>query len=84
MLHGEATVSQWAREWLEANQDELQARNRSDLLIKELPSHLRTPYHVGSQTESRFWGPVSVKLDQHGRLYVTEHSRGRIQVYETS
>ena len=83
MLHGEATVSQWAREWLDVNQDELQARNRSDLLIKELPPHLRTPYHVGSQTESRFWGPVSVKLDQHGRLYVTEHSRARIQVYET-
>ena len=82
VLYGEATLSLWAKQWLEVNQDELQARERSDLHVRDLPPHLRTPYHVGSQTESRFWGPVSVKLDPLERLYVTEHSRSRIQVYE--
>ena len=80
-VYGEATLSQWALEWLEVNQDEYQARKRADLHVKGLPPHLRTPYHVGSQTEPRFWGPVSVKLDQQERLYVTEHSRARIQIY---
>ena len=82
MLHGEATLSKWALEWLDANPDEFQARKRSDLLVKELPAHLRTPYHTASQTEPLFWGPVSVKLDAGGRLYVTEHSRSRIQIYD--
>ena len=84
MLHGEATLSKWASEWLDANLDEFQARTRSDLLLEEVPARLRTPYHTASQTEPLFWGPVSVKLDADGHLYVTEHSRSRIQIYETS
>ena len=84
MLSGEATLSKWAAEWLEVNQDELGARNRSDLLVKELPKHLQTPFHSASQTEPVFWGPVSVKLDANDRLYITEHSRHRIQIYEQS
>ena len=84
MLHGQATLSKWALEWLEVNQDEFQARKRSDLAVKELPSHLRTPYYVASQTEHLFWGPVSVELDAQNRMYVAEHSRHRIQIYEKS
>ena len=83
-LYGESTLSQWALEWLEVNQDEFQVRKRTDLLVKELPPHLRTPYHLGSQSEPRFWGPVSVKLDAQERLHVTEHGRARIQVYGKS
>ena len=82
ILRGEATLSKWAEEWLEVNQDEYEARKASRLLVEELPDHLRTPYHVASQTEPLFWGPVSVKLDSEDRLYVTEHSRHRIQIYE--
>ena len=81
-LRGEATLSKWAEEWLEVNQDEYGARRASDLDVKDLPEHLRTPYHVASQTEPIFWGPVSVSLDSEDRLYVTEHSRHRIQIYE--
>ena len=84
MLYGEATLSKWAEEWLEVNLDEYDLRKQSDLLVKELPAHLRTPYHTASQTEPMFWGPVSVKVDSEDRLYVTEHSRHRIQVYEQS
>ncbi len=81
MLRGEATLSKWAEEWLEVNQDEYDARKASELDVGDLPSHLRTPYHIASQTEPIFWGPVSVKLDSEDRLYITEHSRHRIQIY---
>ena len=82
MLEGEATLSKWAEEWLEVNLDEYELRKESDLLVKELPSHLQSPYHKASQSEPNFWGPVSVKIDSDDRLYVTEHSRHRIQIYQ--
>ena len=82
ILQGRATLSKWAIEWLDVNKDELNARQAADLEIKNLPSHLDTPYHIASQTEHMFWGPVSVKIDKNQRLYVTEHSRHRIQIYE--
>ena len=82
MLEGEATLSKWAEEWLEVNPDEYDLRKESTLLVKDLPKHLTTPYHQGSQSEPIFWGPVSVKVDSEDRLYVTEHSRHRIQVFE--
>ena len=81
-LQGEATLSKWAAEWLDVNQDELNARHTADLAIKTLPSHLNTPYHKASQTEHIFWGPVSVKIDKAQLLYVTEHSRHRIQIFD--
>ena len=81
MLQGEATLSVWAEEWLGVNPDEYGARNRSALLVKDLPVHLTSRYHTASQSEPIFWGPVSVSLDSQDRLYVTEHSRHRIQVY---
>ena len=82
MLYGEATLSMWAEEWLEVNQDEYGARRASQLLVEDLPAHLRAPYHAASQSEPIFWGPVSVTLDSQDRLYVTEHSRHRIQIFE--
>ncbi len=82
MLRGEATLSKWAEEWLEVNKDEYDLRKQSDMLIEEFPDHLTSAYHRGSQSEPIFWGPVSVKLDSEDRLFVTEHSRHRIQVFE--
>ena len=82
MLRGQATLSKWAEQWLDANQDELTARNRSNLKIDWLPDHLRSPYQVSAQTEHLFWGPVSAKIDESDRLFITEHSRARIQVYK--
>ena len=80
-LRGQATPSKWAQEYLDVNPEEKQERERSNL-IPELPPHLDTPYLVSSQTEPYFWGPVSVKLDRGGRLYVTEPPRHRFQVYQ--
>jgi DNA-binding beta-propeller fold protein YncE len=67
-LHGEATLSKWAREFIEASPDVAAKRKMA----------------TGLEAEKRFWGAVSVRVDDMSRLYVAEHSRHRIQVYERS
>jgi len=74
-------MSKWGEEYLASNPEERAERDVSNL-IPELPAHLNTPYHISSQTEPYFWGPVSVSLDDKGRLYVTETNRHRFQVYQ--
>ncbi|PKB71295.1 MAG: hypothetical protein BZY87_06235 [SAR202 cluster bacterium Io17-Chloro-G6] len=81
LLRGEATVSKWAEDYFASNPEEKAERDVSNLK-PDLPPHLNTPYHISSQTEPYFWGPVSVTLDQSGRLYVTETNRHRFQVYQ--
>ena len=81
LLRGQATVSKWADDYFATNPEEKKERDSSNL-IPTLPDHLNTPYHVSSQTEPYFWGPVSVSLDREGRLYVTETNRHRFQVYQ--
>jgi len=80
-LRGEATLSKWAEEYFATNPEEKRERDGANL-IPSLPPHLYTPYHISSQTEPYFWGPVSVTLDDSGRLYVAESNRHRIQVYQ--
>ena len=84
VVEGQATLSKWAEQWLEVNQDEYSARRSSNLSFLDLPAHLQTPYQVGSQTEHLFWGPVSAKIDACDSLFITEHSRARIQVFDIS
>ena len=81
LLRGQGTISKWAQDYFAANPEEKAERDRSDL-IPQLPPHLNTPYHISSQTEPYFWGPVSVSLDLEGRLYVVETNRHRFQVYQ--
>ena len=81
LLRGQATVSKWAADYFAANPEEKKEREVSNL-IPTLPDHLNDPYHISSQTEPYFWGPVSVSLDRQGRLYVTEANRHRFQVYQ--
>ena len=80
-LRGQATLSKWAQEFLDANPDEKKEREASNLL-PDLPPRFGTPHHISSQTEPYFWGAVSVKLDGQGRLYVLESIRHRFQVYQ--
>ena len=80
-LRGQATLSKWAQEFLAANPDEMQERDKSNL-VPDLPPHLDTPYLISAQTEQYFWGPISVDLDSEGRLYITEANRHRIQIYQ--
>ena len=82
VLEGSSELSLWSKEWLNANLDEQKARSRANLKEFNLPKHLTSAYHRASQTEHKFWGPVSVKFDLSDRLYVTEHSRHRLQIFE--
>ena len=79
-LRGEATLSKWAQEFLDANPDESSQRDISDLM-PELPDHFDTPYLISTQIESYFWGPSSVIVGEDSKLYVVESSRHRIQIY---
>jgi DNA-binding beta-propeller fold protein YncE len=80
-LRGQATLSKWAEDFFASNPDEWETRQISNLM-PPLPPHLNTPYHVSSQTEPYFWGPVSVTLDRENRLYVPETNRHRVQIYQ--
>jgi len=80
-LMGEATDSKWAREFLNVNVEEDQARASSDL-DKDIDFFVDDPHERSSHIEKLFWAPTSVKLDDAGRLYVTESNRHRLQVYQ--
>ena len=79
-LRGEATLSNWAKEFLKANVEEAEARAKSNLEPDIGP--FDNPYEESAHVEKYFWAPVSVKLDGEGRLYVTESNRHRIQIYK--
>ena len=80
-MRGEATLSKWANDFYEANPDEKQARDAS-VLEPKMGDRVRTAQDESARVEKYFWGPVSVKLDGEGRLYVTETNRHRIQIYQ--
>ena len=79
-LRGEATVSQWGQEFLDANYEEAEPRSRSNL-EPDISLFNGNPHEESAHIEKFFWGPTSVKLDNSCRLYVTESNRHRIQVY---
>ena len=61
----------------------------SDVMIKEAsngtlqPSTAKARFMADDpQSEERFYGPVSVKFDDRGRLFVVDSYRFRIQVYQ--
>ena len=80
-LRGQATPGKWAEEFFASNPDELGPRQEANL-FPDLPPHLTSAYHVSSQTEAFFWGPIAVTLDREARLYVTESNRHRFQVFQ--
>ena len=82
VLYGESTLSKWAIEWLDSNVDQREARLNSTQVATKLPKQFQNNYHRASQSESLFWGPVAVVFDSNNRLYVTEHSRHRLQIFE--
>ena len=77
-LRGQATLSPWAREYLEANADELRARSS---FVPVYETDTDQPGEVSARIEPYFWDPVTVVLDEHERLYVLETGRHRFQVY---
>jgi hypothetical protein len=82
-LRGEATLSKWAENFLSINVEEAAARATANL-EPEVDYFVADPHEESSHIEKLFWSPVSVKLDSQERLYVTETSRHRVQVYRRS
>ena len=80
LLRGEATISEWAANFLSINREEAAARATADLDM-EIDYFIDDPHEESSHIEKYFWCPVSVKLDSQGRLYVTETNRHRLQIY---
>ena len=65
VLKGDATVSKWGKEKLDANPEMWGERERSQ----------------GLEREKLFWGPSGVDVDDENRVFVCESPRNRIQVY---
>ena len=62
---GDATISKWGKDKLDANPEMWEQRERAP----------------GLERERLFWGPTAVEVDDQGRIFVTETGRQRIQVY---
>ena len=63
------------------NYEEAEPRSRSNL--EPDPTQFGgNPHEESAHIEKYFWGPTSVKLDDSGRVYITESNRHRVQVYE--
>ena len=77
---GQATVSKWAKDFLDTNVEEAKARAKSNLdLAPELFE--RDPHEESSHIERYFWGPSSIKIiGEH--LYVVDTVRHRVQVFD--
>ena len=80
ILHGDATTSAWADDYLAANPDEAAARRAANLSPAVNPWRDRHR-ETSAGIESRFWGPTSVTVDDAGRIYVVDSCRHRVQIY---
>lgn len=80
-LRGEATISPWAQDYLNANADEAEARTRFNSLVEVDQG---APHEVSSKVESYLWDPTAIEIDPEGRLIITDSLRHRLQVYQRS
>ena len=78
-LRGESDLSEWAKEYLNANIDEKKARESFNPVIKvdEVESH-----EESARIESYFWDPTSVIVDKDLNLLVLDSNRNRVQIFE--
>ena len=64
---GEAGISKWGQDKLDANVEMWGERDRAQ----------------GLEREKDFWGPTGVTVDDEGNIFVPESARNRIQVFTT-
>ena len=79
-LRGEATISKWAREFLDSNPIEAAAREEANL---EPDIEFFDEHDASAHIEKYFWAPTSVTL-YDGRLYVVDSNRHRLQLYDVA
>jgi DNA-binding beta-propeller fold protein YncE len=80
-FRGESGLSKWGESYFIANPDELEERQKANLEPELSLSATDDLREESASIEKLFWGPISVKVDDQGRLYVVESCRHRIQVY---
>ena len=78
-LRGQATLSAWSTEYLEAQQDELVARKTFQPVFDV---DTDDEHEISARIEPYFWDPVTVLLDEQDRVYVLETGRHRFQVFQ--
>jgi hypothetical protein len=83
VLRGDSSDSVWAEDYFAANPDEASQRNQADL--EPGGKHQRQQSREESASiEKLLWGPTAVKLDVHGRVYIVDSCRHRLQIYRKS
>ena len=78
-VRGEATVSPWAQDYLNSNQDEAEARTRFNSIIEV---DTDDPHEASSRVEGYLWDPTAIEIDPEGRLIITDSLRHRLQIYQ--
>ena len=78
-LRGEATLSEWAKEYLNANIDEKKARESFQPVINVDEVE---PHEESARIESFFWDPTSVLIDKNKNLLVLDSNRNRVQIFK--
>tara|TARA_Y100000588_G_scaffold3189_2_gene4375 strand:- start:100 stop:1098 length:999 start_codon:yes stop_codon:yes gene_type:complete len=76
---GEADLNPWSVEYLASQDDE---RNARESYVPVYEPDTGDPSEISARMEPYFWDPVSVELDQEGRIYVLETGRHRFQIFE--
>ena len=77
---GRATDSKCAKDYLESNVEEAEARKIAQL-EPDVSWLVDDPHEASSYVEKYFWWPTAVLLDKSGRIYVNESNRHRIQIF---
>lgn len=81
VLRGDSTGSIWAEDYFAANSEEASQRNRADLEPPIKPLH-QLARNESAAVEKLLWGPTAIKLDAHGRIYIVDSCRHRLQIYQ--
>ena len=64
-LTGDATISKWGKDKMDANPEMWDQREIAQ----------------GLEREKLFWGPIAVEVDDENRIFIVESARARIQIY---
>ena len=76
---GEADLNPWSVEYLASQDDE---RNARESYVPVYQPDTGDPSEISARMEPYLWDPVSVELDDEGRVYVLETGRHRFQIFE--
>ncbi len=81
-LRGDASLSKWARDYFTTNGDEFEERQGADMEPELDPAPNNFLSYESGSIEKLFWGPMSIKVDAKGRVFVVDTCRHRIQIYQ--